>query len=157
MGGLTFAGVGGNPRGFWNGEKNNFMPRIGLAYQLRPTTILRAGYGIFYDSIGINENNSIQTGFSTTTPMQVSLDSGITYRRHDGESIPERLDPAAGRRRRAVHQSRVRRSRLYGRDRKNPYNQRWSFGVQQPAARPAQGRGYLRGQPRHALSRWRAT
>ena len=31
MGGLTFAGVGGNSRASWTGEKNNFMPRIGFA------------------------------------------------------------------------------------------------------------------------------
>lgn len=79
MGGLTFAGVNGNPRGMWNGVKGNFMPRIGLAYQLTPQTILRAGYGIFYDSIGINGYNSIQTGFSTSTPVQASIDSGLTF------------------------------------------------------------------------------
>ena len=27
---------------------NNFAPRIGFAYQARPTTVIRAGYGIFY-------------------------------------------------------------------------------------------------------------
>ena len=31
-----------------NVDKNNFAPRIGLAYQLTPKTVLRSGYGIFY-------------------------------------------------------------------------------------------------------------
>ena len=29
-------------------DKNNFAPRIGLAYQLTPNTVVRSGYGIFY-------------------------------------------------------------------------------------------------------------
>ncbi len=29
-------------------DKLDFSPRIGLAYQLRPKTVLRAGYGVFY-------------------------------------------------------------------------------------------------------------
>jgi hypothetical protein len=31
-----------------NVDKNNFAPRIGLAYQLDPKTVVRSGYGIFY-------------------------------------------------------------------------------------------------------------
>ncbi len=129
MGGLTFAGVGGNPRGLWAGEKNNFMPRVGLAYQLRPTTILRTGYGLFYDSIGINGYNSIQTGFSTTTPVQVSLDSGLTYIASTANPFPNGLiQPlgAAGGLSTNLGQS----LSFYAKNRKNPYNQRWSFGVQ---------------------------
>jgi hypothetical protein len=129
MGGLTFAGLNGNPRGKWIGEKNNFMPRVGLAYQLRPTTILRAGYGIFYDSIGINGYNSIQTGFSTTTPVQVSMDSGLTYIASTANPFPNGLiQPlgAAG----GLSTNLGQAVSFYARNRKNPYNQRWSFGVQ---------------------------
>jgi hypothetical protein len=31
-----------------NVDKNNFAPRIGLAYQIDPKTVVRSGYGIFY-------------------------------------------------------------------------------------------------------------
>ena len=51
-GGLSFAGVGGNPREFWDGMSLTWLPRIGLAYQLTPKTVIRAGYGVFYGSIG---------------------------------------------------------------------------------------------------------
>ncbi len=129
MGGLTFAGVGGNPRGFWSAEKNNFMPRIGLAYQLRRQTILRAGYGLFIDSIGINGYNSIQSGFSTTTPVQVSLDSGVTYRASTANPFPtgliEPLGAAGG-----LSTNLGQALSFYAKNRKNPYNQRWSFGIQ---------------------------
>ncbi|MFN3327028.1 MAG: TonB-dependent receptor, partial [Bryobacteraceae bacterium] len=79
MGGLTFAGVGGNPRQFWRGERNNFLPRFGFAYLLRPKTVLRGGYGIYYDSVGVNVTNAIQTGFGITTPMLPSLDNGLSF------------------------------------------------------------------------------
>ena len=35
-------------RGLISPDKNNFAPRIGMAYQLQDKTVLRAGYGIFY-------------------------------------------------------------------------------------------------------------
>ena len=30
-------------------DLNNFAAAFGLAYQIRPTTVVRAAYGIFYD------------------------------------------------------------------------------------------------------------
>ncbi len=36
-------------------DRNNFAPRIGLAYSPSSKTVIRAGYGIFYDLIGLNE------------------------------------------------------------------------------------------------------
>jgi len=129
MGGLTFAGANGNPRGLWNGVKGNFMPRIGIAYQLRPQTILRAGYGIFYDSIGINGYNSIQTGFSTSTPVQASIDSGLTYIASTANPFPNGLIQPAGAAG-GLSTNLGQAISFYERERKNPYNQRWSFSIQ---------------------------
>jgi hypothetical protein len=35
-------------RGLISPDKNNFAPRVGLAYQFQEKTVLRAGYGVFY-------------------------------------------------------------------------------------------------------------
>jgi hypothetical protein len=35
-------------RGLINSDLNNFAPRIGMAWQFEPKTVLRTGYGIFY-------------------------------------------------------------------------------------------------------------
>ncbi len=78
-GGLTFAGVGGQPRELWNYSKKEFMPRIGFAYSLRPTTILRGGYGIYYEPLGVVNLNVNQSGFSTSTALNPTLDNGQTY------------------------------------------------------------------------------
>lgn len=45
---LQLAGRGGNSETLVNPDKNNFMPRLGVAYRLNDRTVLRAGYGIFY-------------------------------------------------------------------------------------------------------------
>ncbi len=134
-GGLTFAGVGGNPRNYWQGEKNNFMPRVGLAYQLMPKTVLRAGYGLFFDTIGVFKTDAIQTGFSMSTPIQASLDSGLTYLVKTADPFPNGLLPplgAAGGLATNLGQS----VSFFREQRKQPYVQRWSFGWQQ--ALPAQ-------------------
>ncbi|MGH9675402.1 MAG: carboxypeptidase regulatory-like domain-containing protein, partial [Bryobacteraceae bacterium] len=48
MGGLTFAGVNGQPRTLWKTDQNLFLPRIGFAFSLTPKTVLRGGYGVFF-------------------------------------------------------------------------------------------------------------
>jgi outer membrane receptor protein involved in Fe transport len=49
--GLTIADATlGNPL-FQNPSKENFSPRIGIAYNPIPSTVVRAGYGMFYDLI----------------------------------------------------------------------------------------------------------
>lgn len=129
-GGLTFAGVDGNRRTYWRGEKNNFMPRVGVAYQLFPRTVLRAGYGLFYDTIGVNKTNSIQTGFSQSTPIQASLDGGLTFRATTADPFPTGLIPplgAAG----GLATNLGQAVSFFQVERKQPYLQKFSFGLQQ--------------------------
>ena len=129
-GGLTFAGLNGAPRRLWKGEKNNFMPRIGIAYQVRPKTVLRGGYGVFFDTIGLSATGVIQTGFSMTTPVQASLDSGLTYIATTANPFPNGLlEPlgATGGLSTNLGQS----VSFFSMKRLQPYSQRWSFGFQQ--------------------------
>jgi hypothetical protein len=35
--------------------KKGFMPRVGLAYEVHPGTVVRAGYGIYFDNLNTNE------------------------------------------------------------------------------------------------------
>ncbi len=50
-GGLTAVGTNGMPRGGFEPDRNNIAPRIGIAYTPggRGETVIRAGYGIYYD------------------------------------------------------------------------------------------------------------
>src|ERR1035437_453427 len=76
-GGLLFAGANGHE--LWSGQNKTLLPRAGLAYQVDGSTVIRAGYGIFYDTIGVNRTPEVQTGYTATTPIQASLDNGLHF------------------------------------------------------------------------------
>jgi hypothetical protein len=127
MGALTFTGLDGRPRGFWNTGKKNFAPRVGLAYQLAPKMVLRAGYGIFYASNGVDQNTAIQAGFSQATNLIPSDTNGLSFRATlanpfpDGILLPGAVGPSTY----------VGRGINFSNDfMPNSYAQRWSFGIQ---------------------------
>ncbi|MBO0719903.1 MAG: TonB-dependent receptor [Blastocatellia bacterium] len=129
LGGLNFVNQNGNGRSPFKGEKNNFLPRIGLAWLITPKTVLRTGYGIFYDTLGVNSTAPIQTGFSQNTPIQASLDSGLTYIATLANPLPNGLLPPngpAGGLLTNIGQS----ISFFDPNMKQPYAQRWSLGLQ---------------------------
>jgi hypothetical protein len=46
----------------WHPQKDNFAPRLGLAWQARPKLVLRAGAGIFYD-LGYSDITNVMISF----------------------------------------------------------------------------------------------
>ena len=143
-GGLTFAGVNGEPRELYETPKHNFMPRIGLAYQLNEKTVLRAGYGIFYGFLGQRRGDVIQNGFSTTTPMVVTLNSGLTFIETLSNPFSNGLAQIPG----ATQGIETFLGRSLGAgtggnptagffnsEPLSPYMQRWQFGVQRELSR----------------------
>ena len=48
---ISRVGTNGIPRSGYTSDKNNFAPRLGLAYTLNEsgTTVVRGGYGVYYD------------------------------------------------------------------------------------------------------------
>ena len=97
-GGLTFAGVDGQPRGLYETPKTNFMPRVGLTFKLDELTVLRGGYGMFYGFLGQRRGDVFQSGFSQNTNIIPSLDNGLTFIGTLHEPVPER-HPGTGRQR----------------------------------------------------------
>ena len=45
---VQLAGRGGNSRSLVNSNTKDFMPRLGVSYQVLPSSVIRAGFGIFY-------------------------------------------------------------------------------------------------------------
>jgi hypothetical protein len=48
LGAIAFPGTNGYSRGLWDTHYNNWGPRVGLAYQMRPGLVLRGGFGVAY-------------------------------------------------------------------------------------------------------------
>ncbi|HEX8920924.1 MAG TPA: TonB-dependent receptor, partial [Pyrinomonadaceae bacterium] len=72
-GGLLFAGVGGQPEEAFDADRNNFQPRVGLAYQLNDKTVLRGGYGLYYYP---QAEFGGTTGFTVSTPFVAATGGG---------------------------------------------------------------------------------
>jgi hypothetical protein len=129
LGGLTFTNANGNPRGYWETAKRNFMPRIGIAYQFDTKTVLRAGYGLYTAPLGTLYTNTEPAGFSLSTPIQASLDNGLTYVATLANPFPAGLvqpaGPAGG-----LLTNIGQGVNGFPNARKNPYAQRWSMGLQ---------------------------
>lgn len=128
LGGLRFAG-GSNGRGFWDGQAIEPMPRIGFAYNATPKTVLRGGFGVFYDTIGVYRSVALQNGFSSTTPVISSLDNGLTYTASVDNPVPNGLIKplgAAGGLATALGQP----LEVYAAKRSIPYSQRWSLTIE---------------------------
>jgi len=132
LGGLMFAGP--SNRELWEGQKTNFLPRVGVAYQISEKTVVRAGYGVFYDTIGVNRSPAIQTGFTATTPINASLDNGLTYIATTANPFPNGLQSplgASGGLATNLGQSLT----VYPVRRKQPYAERWALSLQRLFAR----------------------
>ena len=129
-GGILFPGQTAAGRSPFRSEKNNFLPRVGLAYQLRRQTTIRAGYGIYYGSIGVNATAPLQYGFAQSTPIQPTMDNGQSYVALVSDPFPKGLLERAGRSGGLLTYLSQAIS-VHDLNRKQPYSQRWTFGVQE--------------------------
>jgi Carboxypeptidase regulatory-like domain/TonB dependent receptor-like, beta-barrel len=78
-GGVSFVGVGDNPRHQYFKDTNNLAPRLGLAYQLNQKTVIRAGYShIFGPSNQAAQGTVGPFGFRIEYPWQTTVDNGLT-------------------------------------------------------------------------------
>jgi hypothetical protein len=86
VGGALYAGTPGAPSRMWPSELV-WLPRAGIGYQLDKKTVLRGGYGLYYDTLDVNAggNNSgnswglDQTGFSSSTSTTFTTTNGVTW------------------------------------------------------------------------------
>lgn len=129
LGGLNFAGVGGNPRGLWDSDTNNFMPRLGLAWSLNDKTVLRAGIGVYYDTLGVDRADVNQGGFNQATNFVPTLNNGQTYIASLSNPFPSGFQIPTGAA--AGLRTFLGRGISFFQERPlNPYNTRWSMAVQ---------------------------
>ena len=127
-GGLTFANQN-NGRSPYNRGNGVWLPRVGLAYQITPATVFRAGYGIYYGSIGVDTFIPTQSGFSQSTPIQASLDNGVTYVATLANPLPNGLLPGLGAKG-GLRTNLGQAISFVDANYNQPYSQRWSAGIQ---------------------------
>jgi hypothetical protein len=77
-GGSVYPGVNGVSSSLQIGEFM-LLPRIGAAYQINSRTVLRSGYGIYFDTLNAQNQGIDQTGFSRSTVNPITNDFGMTW------------------------------------------------------------------------------
>lgn len=129
-GSLVFAKAGSlEERGLVKSDKNNFAPRAGFAYTLNEKTVLRGGWGIFYnlfDRVGSEDQLALNLpGLNNSTVTQTSGSPVFFLRQGIPASflVAPNLDPAAG-------QLRTKRIRAVANDAPKTTLQQASFGFQ---------------------------
>ena len=130
-GGLQYANK--NQRSPYDNNYNGWGPRFGFAYRLKPGTVLRGGYGIFYSQ---NKGAAAGTGISDQGFVE-QTNWLTTYQNHGATPWSSLSDPFPGGPMQPTGASnglltdvgfsiagplRFRTAR--------PYEQTWSFGVQ---------------------------
>lgn len=89
-GGILFAGNEGASREAFNRDRNNWQPRVGVAWQFRPQWVFRAGYGLSY--LGQNANGAA-TGFSQPSTVVASTDGNLTPASFINDPFPRTYFP----------------------------------------------------------------
>jgi hypothetical protein len=118
-------------RSLVNPDRNNFAPRAGVVYKLDDNTILRGGYGVFYnlfDRVGSEDQLSLNLPglVNKTTPTATAATGPIFFLQQglpNGFLNAPNLDPAAG-------QLKAVRLRAVDQNDPNTTTQQASFGIQ---------------------------
>lgn len=63
---------------FTNGT-HRFLPRAGIVAELNDRTVLRAGYGWYFDTLNANNTQPNQHGYSLPTTTVISTDNGLSF------------------------------------------------------------------------------
>jgi len=79
VGGLEFPGQNGLARGQWNGDRDDWQPRVSFAYKLDAATVISSGFGMFTGpyALGYNGNAVPDQGFTASTTWASSV-NGVT-------------------------------------------------------------------------------
>ena len=77
-GGSVYATDPGQDGRVWRPQAM-WMPRLSAAYKLGEKTVLKAGYGIYYDTLNAADFNQNNPGFSATTNNTNSTNFGQTF------------------------------------------------------------------------------
>jgi len=75
LGGTSYLG---QPNKTFTDGTHHLLPRFGLTYQVTPKTVLRSGYGWYYDTYNVNNDVPSMDGYSQPTNTTITNDLGLT-------------------------------------------------------------------------------
>ena len=131
-GGLIFASDG--DRAPYDTNTANFGPRVGIAYRIGNKTVIRSGYGIFYDSIkgaASGTGGGGFTGFNWTTPLLLTYQNdGATPWGRLSNPFPQGIQLPPGSSQGLLTGIGLGISGPIKYWNNTPYMQTWNFGVQ---------------------------
>ena len=105
------------------------MPRVGVAYQLSRSTVLRGGWGMYYGPLGTQRGDVVQSGFSRSTQLIPSIDNGLNFIATLSNPFPNGIEEpqgAAG----GMMTFAGRAIEFFNPDPQAPRQMRWSLGLQ---------------------------
>jgi hypothetical protein len=76
LGGSQYLGDGNST--YTNGT-HKLLPRLGMVYQINPRTVIRGGYGWYYDTFNVNNSRPNQYGFNQPTSTVITTDTGLGF------------------------------------------------------------------------------
>ncbi|HXG86862.1 MAG TPA: TonB-dependent receptor [Vicinamibacterales bacterium] len=83
---ITFdlAGPKNNRKGFYAWDKNNFAPRVALAWTPTSRIVLRGGYSKVFDRVGVGLATNFDEGFAFGLSTQITSPFGAAYESNPG-------------------------------------------------------------------------
>ena len=120
---LRHVGADGIPRGGYQPDRNNFAPRVGIAWTPgQRRTVLRAGYGIYYDqgSLATGEGLYFNAPYYVSRLYYTSQQYPLSLSNPFPANAPLAQAPTA---------------LAFQRDLRSAYTQQWNFSVQQEMGR----------------------
>ena len=124
---VVYNGVGGVGRGLYNPTKNDFAPRIGLAYQATDKLVVRAGFGIYF--VPSYMGGGADQGYGQSTPWVTTTSDGYTPLNNLDNPFPNGALPQTGNALGAMTNVGYGTSGSQY-NRPDPYMEQWMAGVQ---------------------------
>jgi hypothetical protein len=117
---LVPVGTDGMPRGGYFPDRNNFAPRLGLAWtpSWSPRTVVRTGYGVYYDQSSLAPGEGLYFSppyFNFNVYYPLSATAPLLLSNPFPSNFPYPSPPSA---------------LAFQRDLRTPYVQQWNFSIQ---------------------------
>ena len=92
LGGPIYANDSGQSGAAYKGRAM-WMPRVSSSYLIGERTVLKGGYGLYYDTLNASDYVAAQAGYSVTTTSTISDDLGRTFKWATPASGAANFDP----------------------------------------------------------------